>query len=120
MVLNSSNGKVALHYIAGEAPDTEMSAFAIRTIAARNVNVNACERLNGMTPLLLASYYGKVHQVEALLEVGARANIKDRHGDTAKEICCEGKGAEADNKEDIFELLDPTVIINEELKILSV
>lgn len=53
------------------------------------------ERSNGLTPLMIAARYNKVEIVSYLLQNGARAEIKDDHGNTALKYAQLSKANEA-------------------------
>ena len=79
-------GNTALHYIAA-APDVSASEEAIAQLAIENVNVDARDN-RGNTPLHISSYMGKIHQVRALMQSGARVDVKNDDDETPTSQCC--------------------------------
>ena len=63
----------ALHYLTRDAPDVPASAESIQHLTAID-NVNVDVHAVDVTPLLVASWWGKVHHVRALLRCGAIAD----------------------------------------------
>ena len=57
------------------------SKDVLQSIIAKGADVNATSKRNS-TPLMLASWYGKVDAIKVLLSAGADRTIKDANGDT--------------------------------------
>ena len=103
VALSSKVGLTVLHYIAIYAPDVPTSTESIRNLCAiKAVNIDT-RASHGYTPLHLASWNGKVHQVRTLLRCEAIAYVYNNDGDSPMSECC-GYGIKT-NKPIILSLL---------------
>ncbi len=75
--LAQGDGMTALHW-AVYHEDLEMASALIKA----GTNVNAANRLNAVTPLLIASTAGNAAIIDLLLKSGADANLANSHGTT--------------------------------------
>lgn len=64
----------------------------VKSLLAQNANVNS--RLNSITALMRASYFGKSEIVDILLDAGANINLRDFNGATA--LIWAAKGGDPD------------------------
>ena len=71
------DGMTALHW-AAYREDLKIASALVQAGA----NVNAANRLNAITPLLIASNTGNAAIIELLLRAGADANLANSHGTT--------------------------------------
>ena len=100
------HGLTALHVIAISAPDVAASGEAITQVAGIDgVNVDARDEYKRRTPLHVASAFGNLHQVRALLRSGATVDVKDKGGATPMSVCCKGVDVGQENKAAILALL---------------
>ena len=103
------NGYTALHVIASRAPDVPASGEGITQLVAAAgpaIDIDARTKSEGCTPLLLASAYGNLHLVRALLQCGASVDVKGKYGKTPTNLvnwCCINPGKT--NKQAILSLL---------------
>jgi ankyrin repeat protein len=83
-------GETPLHLVSrGQYDSQEGGVGIVRLLIGRGANVDAQDK-GHMTPLHLASYYGKLDIVRALLSHGASVNTKGELGQTALHLVLDG------------------------------
>ena len=78
-----------LHLVSRGQNSQEGVVGVVKLLLERGANVNAQDMCD-MTPLHLASYYGRLEIVQVLLHHGARVDMKDNRGQTALHLVLEG------------------------------
>jgi hypothetical protein len=80
------NNFTALHWALNHPPRNPERVFEIvKTLISNGSDINALGH-NGLTPLMMASWFGAKEAVEFLLKNGADLNSRDFKGRTAKDI----------------------------------
>ena len=85
----SIRGETSLHIVSRGQFDSQEGACIVQLLLGCGANVNAQDKA-GITPLHLASYYGRLDIVRALLSQGARVNTKGELGQTALHLVLDG------------------------------
>ena len=82
-------GETALHLVSRGQYDPQLGVRVVQLLLDRGANVNM-EDKGQLTPLHLASYYGRLDIVRVLLSHGARVNAKGEQGQTALHLVLDG------------------------------
>lgn len=90
----SNNGYGVIHWALHHPPrDQRLVAETVRQLVGYGADPNA-KGFNGVTPLMLAAWFGAVEATIFLLETGADRHAKDESGKTAKDMALQRQHAE--------------------------
>ena len=107
-------GETPLHLVSrGQYDHQEYGVGIVQLLVARGANVNAQDK-GHMTPLHLASYYGKLDIVRVLLCHGASVNAKGELGKTALHLVLSGNRSGPDGVRIARLLLEHSADVNAE------
>ena len=86
----NTRGETPLHVLSrGQFDDSQSGVIVVQLLLGRSAGVNAQDK-SQITPLHLASYYGRIEIVRMLLNHGATVDAKDELGQTPLHLVLEG------------------------------